>query len=77
MGKIAAELSDYCIVTSDNPRSENPRAIIDDILVGMQNIKTPYTVIENRHEAIEYAITHAKKDDIILLATTGISNFER
>lgn len=61
MGKIAAELSDYCIVTSDNPRSENPRAIIDDILVGMQNIKTPYTVIENRHEAIEYAITHAKR----------------
>lgn len=42
MGKIAAELSDYCIVTSDNPRSENPSAIIDDILVGMKNIKTPF-----------------------------------
>ena len=76
MGKIAAELSDYCIVTSDNPRSENPRAIIDDILVGMQNIKTPYTVIENRHEAIEYAITHAKKDDIILLAGKGHETYQ-
>ena len=76
MGKIAAELSDYCIVTSDNPRSENPSAIIDDILVGMKNIKTPYKVIENRHEAIEYAITHAKKDDIILLAGKGHETYQ-
>ena len=76
MGKIAAELSDYCIVTSDNPRSENPTAIINDILEGMKNIKTPYKVIENRHEAIEYAITHAKKDDIILLAGKGHETYQ-
>ena len=60
MGKIAAELSDYCIVTSDNPRSESPSAIIQDILEGMKGVKTPYTVVENRKEAIAYAIEHAK-----------------
>ena len=42
----------------------------------MQNIKTPYTVIENRQEAIEYAITHAKKDDIILLAGKGHETYQ-
>lgn len=76
MGKIAAELSDYCIVTSDNPRSENPSAIIQDILEGMKGVKTPYTVVENRKEAIAYAIEHAKKDDIILLAGKGHETYQ-
>lgn len=76
MGKIAAELSDYCIVTSDNPRSENPSAIIRDILEGMKGVKTPYTVVENRKEAIAYAIEHAKKDDIILLAGKGHETYQ-
>lgn len=76
MGKIAAELSDYCVVTSDNPRSENPSAIIDDILEGMKNINTPYKVIENRRQAIAYAIENAKKDDIILLAGKGHETYQ-
>jgi UDP-N-acetylmuramoyl-L-alanyl-D-glutamate--2,6-diaminopimelate ligase len=76
MGKIVAELSDYCIVTSDNPRSENPSAIIEDILVGMEGINTPYVVIENRKEAIEYAIKNAQKDDIILLAGKGHETYQ-
>lgn len=76
MGKIAAELSDFCVVTSDNPRSENPRAIIEDILVGMEGINTPYEVIENRKEAIAYAINNAKKDDIILLAGKGHETYQ-
>ena len=76
MGQIAAELSDFCIVTSDNPRSESPSAIIEDILVGMQNVSTPYVVVENRKDAIRYAIEHAQKDDIILLAGKGHETYQ-
>lgn len=76
MGKIAAELSDFCVVTSDNPRSENPSEIIKDILVGMEGITTPYEVVENRRDAIEYAIKNAQKDDIILLAGKGHETYQ-
>lgn len=76
MGKIAAELSDFCIVTSDNPRSENPAQIIDDILVGMEGISTPYVVVENRKEAIRWALEHGEKDDIILLAGKGHETYQ-
>ncbi len=72
MGKIAAELSDFCVVTSDNPRSENPGEIIKDILEGMVGIDTPYEVVEQRRDAIAYAIKNAQKNDIILL--TGKSH---
>lgn len=76
MGNIASMLSDYCVVTSDNPRSENPSAIIDDILEGMQNCSTPYKVVENRKEAIRFAIENAQKDDIILLAGKGHETYQ-
>ena len=76
MGKIAADLSDFCVVTSDNPRSEVPGEIIKDILVGMKDSKTPYQVVENRHEAIEWAMKHAQKDDIILLAGKGHETYQ-
>lgn len=76
MGRIAAELSDFCVVTSDNPRSEVPSAIIDDILEGMKDTKTPYKVIENRGEAISWAVQNAKKDDIILLAGKGHETYQ-
>ena len=76
MGKIAAELSDFCIVTSDNPRSENPSLIIEDILEGMKDIKTPYKVIENRKEAITWAVQNAKPNDIILLAGKGHETYQ-
>lgn len=71
MGKIAGELSDFCIVTSDNPRSEEPAAIIKDILVGIEETDCEYKVIENRFDAIEFALDNAKADDIILLAGKG------
>jgi UDP-N-acetylmuramoyl-L-alanyl-D-glutamate--2,6-diaminopimelate ligase len=71
MGKIAGELSDFCVLTSDNPRTEDPTAIINDILVGLAETKCEYKVIENRFEAIEFAIDNAKKDDIVLLAGKG------
>lgn len=76
MGAIAAKLSDFVVVTSDNPRTEDPAAIIEDILVGMQGCKTPYKVIENRSEAIHYAITHAKPGDTILLAGKGHETYQ-
>ncbi len=76
MGKIAGELSDFCIVTSDNPRSEEPADIINDILVGVKETDCEYTVIENRFEAIEYALDHAKVNDIILLAGKGHETYQ-
>lgn len=76
MGKIAAELSDFCVVTSDNPRSENPSKIIEDILEGMKGVSTPYVVVENRREAIKWALENAQKDDIILLAGKGHETYQ-
>lgn len=76
MGKIAAELADYMVVTSDNPRTEQPAAIIEDILEGVKGTKTPYKVIENRKEAIAYALKNAQKDDIILLAGKGHEDYQ-
>lgn len=76
MGKIAAELSDFCVVTSDNPRSENPSAIIEDILEGMKGVSTPYTVVESRRDAIKWAMDNAQKDDIILLAGKGHETYQ-
>ncbi len=76
MGRIAAEYSDFVIVTSDNPRTEEPSEIIKDIVTGMKDTKTPYTVIENRIQAIEYAVIHAQPDDTILLAGKGHETYQ-
>ena len=76
MGSIAARYADYVIVTSDNPRSENPSDIIKDILVGIDGNPTPYKVIENRVEAIKYAIETAKSGDIIVLAGKGHETYQ-
>lgn len=71
MGKIAGEYSDLAIVTSDNPRTENPGNIIDDIVIGMDKSHSKYVKIIDRKEAIEYAIKNCDKDDIILLTGKG------
>lgn len=76
MGKIAGELADFCIITSDNPRSEDPAAIIRDILSGMKDASAEYIVVENRRDAIEYALTHAQKDDVIVLAGKGHETYQ-
>jgi UDP-N-acetylmuramoyl-L-alanyl-D-glutamate--2,6-diaminopimelate ligase len=76
MGAISAKLSDFCVVTSDNPRSENPSKIIEDILEGMKDTKTPYKVVENRREAIAWAMNNAKPNDIILLAGKGHETYQ-
>ena len=76
MGEVACGYADYVIVTSDNPRSEEPALIIEDILEGMKNTSTPYKVIENRGEAIKFAIENAQKDDIIVLAGKGHETYQ-
>ena len=76
MGEIAVRNADYVIVTSDNPRTEDPTEIIKDILVGTQNSHVPVKVIENRIEAIEYALQIAQSGDIIVLAGKGHETYQ-
>lgn len=75
MGALAAQMSDYVIVTEDNSRSEDPKEILSDILRGMQGAKN-YTVIADRREAIEFAIENALEGDIILLVGKGHEQYE-
>ena len=74
MGSIAENLADFCIVTSDNPRSENPGKIIEDILSGMN--KDNHHVVENRRDAIEYALSFAKDGDVVVLAGKGHETYQ-
>ena len=75
MGKIAVENADYVIVTSDNPRSENPNLIINEILEGIKNA-SQFAVVPDRKRAIEYAIATAQRNDIVILAGKGHENYE-
>lgn len=75
MGEIGVRLADLAVITSDNPRTEVPGAIIDDILAGLGTAEN-YIAIENRVEAIHYAINIAKKDDIIVLAGKGHETYQ-
>ena len=76
MGKIAADNADFVIVTSDNPRTEEPQAIIDEIVSGMQGTATPFKVICDRVEAICWAIDNALPGDVILLAGKGHEDYQ-
>ena len=76
MGNIAVHFADFAVVTSDNPRTEEPGAIIKDILEGMKGSATPYKVIENRIDAIKYAISIALPDDIVVLAGKGHETYQ-
>ncbi len=76
MGEIAGELADYCILTSDNPRNEEPMDIIRAIEEGIRQTKCEYIVIENRREAIRYALTHAQPSDVIVLAGKGHETYQ-
>ena len=76
MGAAAAEGSDLCIVTSDNPRTEDPDSIIRDILDGFRESSTPYVVIRDRIEAIHWAIDNAQSGDVILLAGKGHEDYQ-
>ena len=76
MGEIGVRLSDLAIITSDNPRTEEPMAIIEDILKGVKQEYGEYIVIEDRRAAIRYAMDIAKKDDIIVLAGKGHETYQ-
>jgi len=76
MGAIAVEHSDFAVITSDNPRTEEPSAIIDDILKGIEQAKAPYNVIINRREAINWALENAQQDDILILAGKGHETYQ-
>jgi len=76
MGEIAGRFSDFAIVTSDNPRSENPMDIIASVVEGVKKSGCEYVVIENRRDAIEYALKNANKNDVIILAGKGHENYQ-
>lgn len=71
MGEISGRVADFTIVTSDNPRTENPDSIVNQIEVGMKKSKGKYICIVDRVEAIKYALNLASKSDIIVLAGKG------
>ena len=76
MGEIGVKLSDIAIITSDNPRTEDPMAIIEDILKGVKQEYGEYIVMEDRRAAIRYAMDIAEKDDIIVLAGKGHETYQ-
>lgn len=77
MGEIAARMSDLAVVTSDNPRSEEPGAIIKDILVGVRQVEgARYTVVPDRREAIRQAIGGAGPGDVVVIAGKGHEDYQ-
>lgn len=76
MARAAAEHADFLVVTSDNPRDENPDDIIKDILAGLEGFDTPYVTIADRIEAIHWAVKNAQKDDVIILAGKGHEDYQ-
>ena len=76
MAKVSGELADFTIITSDNPRTEDPETIAREVEEGIKGITKEYVVIVDRIEAIEYAIKMAKKDDIVVLAGKGHENYQ-
>lgn len=76
MARVSAELSDYVVVTNDNPRSEDPEEIVDDILKGFPGWFKDYRVCIDRKKAIEHAVSSAKKGDIVLIAGKGHENYQ-
>lgn len=76
MAKAAADNADFLIVTSDNPRNEDPELIIKDILAGLEGTDKPYVTIPDRREAIVWAVKNAQPGDIIVLAGKGHEDYQ-
>ena len=76
MGKVAADIADFVVVTTDNPRTEKPADIIADILPGLEGSDTPYVVVEDRVEAIHWAMDHAEPGDVIVLCGKGHETYQ-
>lgn len=76
MGEVAGKIADFTVITSDNPRTEDPKQIVDQIEEGIKNTKGLYKVIVNRTRAIEYALRMAGKYDIVVLAGKGHETYQ-
>ena len=79
MGRIAATLADEVIVTSDNPRSEDPAGIAEEIVEGIRGLGSgaaPHTVILDRRAAINHAIEMAERDDVVIIAGKGHETYQ-
>src|SRR5258708_12965391 len=76
MGEVAGRLSDLTILSSDNPKSEDPLKIISDIVVGLQKTRGKYMIEPDREKAIGLAIDEARAGDILLLAGKGHENYQ-
>jgi UDP-N-acetylmuramoyl-L-alanyl-D-glutamate--2,6-diaminopimelate ligase len=76
MGETSGRMADFTIITSDNPRYEDPEAIMDDIETGIRRTNGRYTRISDRKEAIAYAIHNGKRGDIIVLAGKGHEDYQ-
>lgn len=76
MGEVAGELSDIAIITSDNPRNEDPLKIIASIEEGVRSKTDAYEVVSDRREAIGRAIALAEKGDVVIIAGKGHENYQ-
>lgn len=76
MGEVSGKLADLTVITSDNPRNEEPQAIIDDIKVGISKTDGKYVEIIDRKEAIAYVIRHGQPGDVIVLAGKGHEDYQ-
>lgn len=79
MARVAVEMSDFAVITSDNPRTEDPDQILDDIKKGIPEGAIPekdYTLLSDRREAIEYAISKAQKGSLVLIAGKGHEDYQ-
>ena len=76
MGEAVGKLADYAVVTSDNPRKEEFADIVEDIKVGLSKTDLKYTVIEDRMEAVAYAVAHAESGDMIVLLGKGHEEYQ-
>ena len=76
MGEVSGKLADLTVITSDNPRNEEPQAIIDDIKVGISRSDGKYVEIIDRKEAIAYVIRHGQPGDVIVLAGKGHEDYQ-
>ena len=76
MGEVAGKYADFCIITSDNPRYENPLTIISEIESGLKKESKNYVTVQDRRMAISYAVDRLKEGDILLLAGKGGETYQ-
>ena len=76
MGEVSGNMSDYTVITSDNPRNEEPGAIIDDIITGISKTEGKYEIEPDRSKAIKLAIDMAEEGDTVLIAGKGHEDYQ-